>query len=157
MLDRSFINDYENGAARVRLAIQGLARADLFALPVAGTWSIQQIVIHLADSEMVFADRFKRVIAEENARLLAFDENAWMKNLHVEAQSAEEAALAVELTRKQLGRVLHALADSTFERTGVHSTAGPLTLKQIVEKATSHLEHHLKFLVEKRAMLGKNL
>jgi hypothetical protein len=154
-MDRSFIDAYEKGGERLTLALRGLLPEDLLAFPVPGTWSIQQIALHVADAESVLADRIKRVIAEENPSLLAFAENKWVANLHYDEQSAQDAGVMVELTRRQLSRVLRSLPDSAFDRKGVHSEVGPISLKDIVVKATTHLEHHLKFLVDKREKLGK--
>jgi hypothetical protein len=77
-MDAKLIEEYEKGGDDLRMAVRGLEREDLLAFPVPGTWSIQQIVIHLLDSELVTADRMKRVIAEEKAALLSFDENRWV-------------------------------------------------------------------------------
>src|SRR5215469_6360744 len=46
-----------------------------------GKWSIRQIVAHLADTELVFAHRFRQVIAEQNPTIIAFDQDAWARNL----------------------------------------------------------------------------
>ncbi|MDB5171837.1 MAG: yfiT 1 [Phycisphaerales bacterium] len=154
-MNRTFIDDYEKAADRLTLSLRGLQREDLLAFPVPGTWSIQQIAIHLADSELVFADRIKRVIAEENASLLAWSENRWLKHLSYDAQSAEDAGKLVELTRRQTSRILRAQPDEAFDRKGVHSEVGPLSLKDLILKANAHLDHHLKFLVDKREKLGK--
>lgn len=151
----SLINPYENGATRAAEMIAGLSREQLLATPIPGKWSLQQLIIHVADSDQVLADRMKRVIAEEKPTLLAFDENRWMSQLRYEDQSVEDAVKLLELTRRQMARVLRKLPDAVFQRQGVHSQAGPMTLAQIVEKATAHLEHHLKFAAEKRAKLGK--
>lgn len=152
---RSLIEEYEKSAELVGQAIKGLSRDDLLAFPVPGTWSIQQIVLHLADSEQVFADRMKRVIAEEDPQLLAFDDKKWSANLHYHEQSAQDAATLLELTRKQMARVLRKLPESAFERKGAHSVAGPQTLAQLLQKANNHLHHHMRFIVDKREKLGK--
>ncbi|HWE01177.1 MAG TPA: tRNA pseudouridine(55) synthase TruB [Tepidisphaeraceae bacterium] len=157
MTDRSFIDEYEKGAARTTLAIAGLTREDLLAFPVPGTWSIQRLVIHLADAEQVLADRIKRLIAEDSPTLLAFDQDRWMTHLHYDEQSAEDACALIELTRKQLARVLKKLPDGAFDRTGKHSEAGVMSLRQVVEKASAHLNHHLKFVADKRESLGKSM
>lgn len=156
-MDRSFIDEYERGSEKLTMAIRGLKREDLLAIPVPGTWSIQQIAIHLADSDQVIADRIKRVVAEDNPPLLAFDENKWVKNLAYDEQSADDAAKTMELVRKQLARVLRSLPDAAFDRRGNHSERGPMTLRQLVEGASKHLDHHLKFINDKREMLGKNM
>lgn len=46
-MDRRWIDRYEQGAAELRQAIEGLSPAELNAFPVPGTWSIQQIVWHM--------------------------------------------------------------------------------------------------------------
>ena len=63
-----------HGGQKLADAVRGLRREDLQAHPVPGKWSIQQVVIHLMDSDLVTTDRMKRVIAEDNPTLLAYDE-----------------------------------------------------------------------------------
>jgi hypothetical protein len=46
-------------------AVNGLTPAQLRARPAAGMWSILEVVCYLADSEALFADRMKRVLAED--------------------------------------------------------------------------------------------
>ena len=116
MSELSLIDGYENDAPKISRLIQGLTHAEMVSFPVPGTWSIQQIVLHLADSEQVFADRIKRVIAEDNPSLLAFDENKWTANLQYDAQSAPEAGSLIDLTRRQISRILRALPEAAFDR-----------------------------------------
>jgi uncharacterized damage-inducible protein DinB len=125
------------------------------ATPGPGKWSIHQVVLHLADAEAAFADRIRRIIATDNPPLLAWDENKFAANLHYDEQSAEDAVALVDLTRKQVARILRKLPDAAFSRTGQHSEVGPLKLQDLVEKAVSHMEHHLKFINDKRERLGK--
>ena len=70
-------------------------------------------------------------------------------------QSADDASAMIELTRRQLARVLRALPDSAFQRTGMHSERGKQTLSDLLTMAVTHLEHHLKFIDEKRKALRK--
>ena len=160
-MDRGAIEQFEHGGEKLKLAIRGLTREDLIALPApegeVGKWSIQQVVLHLADCEAVFADRIKRVIAEENPTLLAFDENKWASALHYNDQSADLGAQQVDLMRRQLGAVLKHLGDDAFNRSGTHSEAGKITLADIVNKANKHFEHHLSFIHKKRAKMGKEM
>jgi hypothetical protein len=150
-----FIDQFEAGGAKVKAAIAGLSSEELQAFPVPGTWSIQQIVIHLQDADAVAVDRMKRIIAEENPLLIGFDENLYTRNLFYPEQSATDAAELLDLTRKQFARILKRLPDSAWTRTGVHNQRGMLTLCGMLEMYVKHLEHHLKFANEKRAKLGK--
>src|SRR6476620_7803282 len=105
------IEHYARGGEKLSLAIRGLTRDDMLQNPPAdkpelGKWTIQQVVCHLQDSEIVYTDRMKRIIAEESPTLLAYDENKWAANLRYEDQSAEDAVALVEGARRQLGRTL---------------------------------------------------
>jgi predicted metallo-beta-lactamase superfamily hydrolase len=160
-MNRDLIEHYAHGGEKLALAIRGLTVEDLLAPPPTdpgvGKWTIQQVVLHLADCEGVHADRIKRVIAEDNPTLLAFDETRWAAALHYAEQSAEDAVNLVELTRRQLAIVLRKLPDSAFQRSGTHNQAGKKTLADLIQTAADHLEHHVKFIHAKRAKMGKEM
>ena len=138
-------------------AIAGLSRDDLAALPVPGTWSIQQIVLHLMDSDLISSDRMKRVIAEENPTLIGFDETAFARGLFYEALDAGLAADIFAKNRRLTAEILRRVPDEAFDRFGTHSERGRVTLTQLVQGMVDHLEHHLRFLLDKRRLIGKPL
>jgi uncharacterized damage-inducible protein DinB len=152
---RELIDKYANGGEKLAQAIRGLTDEDMRATPGPGNWSTHQVVIHLADAEAALADRMKRVIASDSPALLAWDENKFAANLFYDEQSAQDAVTQVEAMRRQVARILRKLPDSAFARVGQHSDVGPLTLQKLVETANSHLDHHLKFIYDKRERLGK--
>src|SRR5687768_6379201 len=45
--------------------------------PVSGKWSIQQIVAHLADDELVGAYRIRLILAAPGTAIQAFDQDRW--------------------------------------------------------------------------------
>ncbi len=153
--DKDLVARFAAGADKLRLGIAGLTRADCVARPGPGEWSILELVVHLADGDAVAIDRMKRVIAEENPSLVAFDENKWIKQLFIDEQSIEDAAALFELNRRQMARVLRKLPPQAFDRAGTHSERGRVTLRDLLVTYTDHLDHHLKFLYGKRERLGK--
>lgn len=154
-MDRSLIEQYAEGGTELGAAIRGLLREDLLAFPVPGTWSIQQIVLHVVDSDLIFSDRMKFVIAMDNPPLIGFDESRFASNLFYAEQSAEDAVALFELNRRNTARILRKLPDAAFARAGVHSERGPITLADLVQSAVNHLAHHMKFIVSKREKMGK--
>jgi hypothetical protein len=111
-------------------------------------------VIHLLDSDLVLCDRMKRVIAEEKPLLMGFDETKFTQRLHYDAQDAALAADLFAKNRQLMYQVLSRLAGPDFDRSGIHSETGRVTLADLVQKAVDHLGHHLKFLNDKRRLLG---
>ncbi len=90
MFDRTLIQTYAAGGQLLREAVAGLSEQQLKAFPVPGTWSIQQIVVHLNDADAVGIDRMKRVAAMEGPLLMGYDENAFTERLHYDAQPVGE-------------------------------------------------------------------
>jgi uncharacterized damage-inducible protein DinB len=156
-VNRELIEKYAAGADVPARAIEGLSREQLLAFPVPGTWSIQQIILHLMDSDLIAADRMKRVAAEDHPTLIGYNETAFAKNLAYEDVSAQDAAEIFRLNRRMTAELLRRLPDAAFKRTGLHNERGEVTLEQLLDTYTGHLDHHVKFIKEKRQLLGKPL
>jgi uncharacterized damage-inducible protein DinB len=156
-MNRELIEVFAAGGETLRWAVQGLSRDDLLARPGPGDWSIQELVIHVVDSDAIAIDRMKRILTEDNPPLLYADETAYNDRLFPEEQSIEDAVALFDLGRRQWARVLRKLPDDAFARQGTHNRKGLMTLGEMVEGYIKHLEHHLVFLRAKRDRLGKSL
>jgi uncharacterized damage-inducible protein DinB len=156
-MDRELIEEFVACGARLRHAVAGLSQAELTARPGPGDWSILELVIHLTDSDSIAIDRMKRMLIEDNPPLLYADETAYVSRLAPHAQSLDDALTLFEVGRRQFARVLRALPDEAFERRGTHNRRGVVTVGGSVKDYIDHVNHHLAFLAEKRARLGKPL
>lgn len=153
-MNRELIDQYKRDATLPAKAIAGLTAAELNSFPIEGTWSIQQVILHLLDSDLVGSDRMKRVIAEPNPTLLAYDESLFAKHLNYDQLDPALACEIFRLNRHMMAAILRKLPDEAFERTGNHTERGVESLAMLVEGYVDHLQHHLKFIREKRAKLG---
>ncbi len=156
-MDRTLIDRFEADADVPARAIEGLTREELLATPIAGTWSIQQLILHLMDSHLMCACRMRKIIAEDNPLLTAYDENAFVRSLRYDQTDATLAVEVFRLTQRMIAGLLRQLPDAAFLRTGIHTERGKVTLGELVPDYIEHLEHHMKFLREKRKALGKPL
>ena len=150
----ALIEPYLAGADAVRQAVNGLSPHQLRARPTAGMWSVLEVVCHLADSESLFADRMKRVLAEDRPPLPFADPTSYVAALAYHERDAGEEVAFIDLLRRQMARILQAQPPAAWQRVGIHSKEGERTLEQLLRKAVDHLEHHLGFLRDKRQMLG---
>lgn len=146
--------DYRQGAADLRAAVAGLTHEQLLARPVPGKWSTLEVVAHLADFEPIFVERMKRILATDDAKLLAADEELFAKALFYQDRDVSEELAVVEATRLSMARILEHLPPPALTRTGQHSLKGPLTLEGVLKTAIHHVRHHLPFIAAKRAALG---
>jgi len=160
-MDRELIEHYANGGDKLSMAIRGLTREDLLCPPDpdwnVGKWSIQQVVIHAVDSDLVSTDRLKRMIAEDNPTLIGYDENKFVANLFYDEQPAEQAIALLDANRKLFATVLRRLSAKAWERKGTHNERGALTVGGYLKSTVDHLEHHNNFIHKKRAKMGKEM
>jgi hypothetical protein len=154
-VNRALIDQYEADGELPTKAMAGLTRDEMLAHPIPGTWSVQEVILHLLDSDLVGSDRIKRVIAEPTPTLLAYDENLWIKHLGYNSLDAGTACEVFRLNRKITAAILRQLPDEAFRRTGNHTERGIESLQMLVEGYIEHLQHHLKFVRAKREKLGK--
>jgi uncharacterized damage-inducible protein DinB len=160
-MERNRIDDFATGGRKLIRAIDGLSREDLLWPPPPqlqiGRWSIQQVVFHLMDDELIWTDRMKRVIAEENPKILNYDESKFAAKLFCEEQDARVAAELLDANRRQFAIVLGHLPDTAFARTGDHNDIGIFTLAQAITWTAEHLDHHIYYIAMKRQKLAKPL
>ncbi len=155
MAFEELIAQYLDGSRLLREAVSGMTPGQLTARPVPGKWSTLEVLCHLADFEIVFADRIKRVIAENEPTMFGGDPDGFARRLAYHQRDAEEELQLITLVRNQVGRILRTLRPEDFQRRGIHSESGPLTLQALVERITGHIPHHIRFIDEKRRALAE--
>jgi uncharacterized damage-inducible protein DinB len=148
------IDAYLLGTQTLRQAVEGMTREQVRARPVPGKWSTLEVVCHLCDFEPIYVDRMKRVIAEDRPTLLGADEKKFASALAYHERDLQEELAIIDITRKQMARILRTLKPEALARVGVHNEAGPRTLEQLLATITNHIPHHVKFIQEKRQALG---
>src|SRR4051794_38534321 len=102
------IDAYVAGIESIGQLVSGLSPAQLRARPLAGMWSILEVVCHLADSEALFADRMKRVLAEDWPALPFADPGRYVDALAYHERDAVEEVAFIGAVRRQMARILRA-------------------------------------------------
>jgi hypothetical protein len=145
----TLIDEYAGGAWLLRDAMRRAGGVDLDARPIEGKWSIREVVCHLADAEILYADRMKRVLAEENPTFFEADPNLFGAALNSRQRSIDTELAVVEAVRAHMVPILRACDAARFHRTGVHSRVGQMTLRTLLERITGHVPHHVAYIDEK--------
>lgn len=150
----ALIDQYAAGPAALRTALAGMTAEQIDAAPIPGKWSTRQVVCHIADTEPLYTERMKRVIAEERPTLFAVDPDVYAQHLAYGGRDLENELQLVECVRAQMVAILRTLPEAAFSREGVHSADGPLTLQTLLQRITNHVPHHIQTITDKRRALG---
>jgi hypothetical protein len=146
----ALLERFRRGPELLAVVLTGVFGEEEDYLPAPEKWSIRQIVAHLADAELVGAHRFRQVIAEDNPTLVAFDQDAWTRNLDYARRKPKQSLETFRRIRAENYELLKGLPETAFERAGNHTQRGPMTLLGLVEGFAAHAETHARQLQEIR-------
>jgi DinB superfamily len=130
-----------------RLGVEGLRRK-----PAPGKWSASEILCHLADTEVVFAFRWKQALAEPYHVIQPFDQDAWAKP-YVLLEGRVALATFTALRQWNLA-LLATVPPAGWAKKLTHPERGELTLQTQVETMAGHDINHLQQLEAIAGMRG---
>lgn len=142
---------FRRGAELVAVAITGAAGPEFDFKPAAEKWSVRQIVAHLADAEAATVMRLRQVIAEDNPKLNAWDQNALAERTDYQKRKPSQALETMRILRADNYELLKGLPPEAYSRTGIHSERGQLTLLDLLRGSAQHAENHAAQIRDVRA------
>jgi hypothetical protein len=130
------------GAELVAAVLTGAAGSEVDFRPTPREWSIRQIVAHLSDSEVAATFRLRRLIAENNPTLEAYDQDAWAERLDYSRRKPSQSLETFRRLRQENYELLRGLQAEDFGRTGNHTERGIISLLELVKLVAAHPETH---------------
>jgi len=158
MESRDVIEEYLAAIETVRAAFGDMSRELLFARPVAGKWSSQEVLCHLVDTDLAIALRVRAALTRDCPRLQTATREERTTGLAVDARDAAEELTLFQTIRCETARIVRAMLPNALDRQAVLVAADGAettrTVQQFLTGITKHVAHHLAFVYEKRRALG---
>lgn len=111
-----------------------------------GKWTAAQILAHVADSNAAFYYRFMAIASEAGARMVAFDETVWARELRTDLRPAAVSGAVIHGVNVGLAHQLRTLPQSSLDRSSPHPEHGELSAHRMASVLAQHTRHHLKQL-----------
>ena len=108
-------------------------------------------------SDLIGSDRMKRVACMDKPLLVGYDETAFSNLPGREKLDAFAACDLFHRNRQMTATILRSLPASAWDRIGIHTESGAVSLSQLLDKYTHHLDHHLAFITKKRDLLANEV
>jgi hypothetical protein len=131
--------------AKLKAALKGVPRALLLYTPAPGKWSILEIVCHMRDMERdAYLARYKRILAEDLPQLPDVHSDSCALEGDYRGQKLGQALREWTQLRRECLKLLAGVKREQWERAGIHSSAGRLTLAEFLRRqAVGNDEAHL--------------
>lgn len=116
--------------------------ADVMQRPGPDGWSIRDVLVHLADAEILRALRIRLILADDGVALPVFDQDEWRDRL---AYGTRDPGLAFAAYGSMVGasaELVSAYGEGAWERAGAHPDEGPLTVRELVTRGANHAQEH---------------
>jgi uncharacterized damage-inducible protein DinB len=124
--------------------IQGLDKQRLTRRPAPGTWSMAEILAHLADAEVVAAWRLRLVLGQNGATIQSFDQNVWAETFNYEHRDSRVSLETFRMLRMSNLLLLESIPEKLWENYGTHQERGKETVAHIVSMYAGHDLNHLR-------------
>jgi len=128
---------------RLKKLIARLSKKQLTRCPAPGKWSINEILAHLADTELVGSWRMRQILGNNGAALQAYNQDAWAEALGYTKRDAKVSLATFRMLRENNLGLLKSLPKNVWENYGVHEERGKETLSHIVRMFAGHDLNHL--------------
>jgi hypothetical protein len=124
-------------------------RRRLSARAAPDKWSAIEILSHLADVELVWGYRIRKILEEPGAAIPPMEQDRWVAECRYAGARANEALDAFAALRRWNLALLSRLGPSALRRAGQHGHFGRLTIGRIVRMLAGHDRNHLGQLRER--------
>jgi uncharacterized damage-inducible protein DinB len=139
----------ESAPVRLRQRITTLNEEELELKYREGSWTVRQIVHHLADSHMNMWIRFKHALTQENPTIQPYDQNAWANSVDYKSASLESSLLIFEGVQSRFSNLLKSMSEADFKRTYTHPEYNKqFTLGEATQLYAWHGLHHVAQIEE---------
>ncbi|HWV24558.1 MAG TPA: DinB family protein [Thermomicrobiales bacterium] len=143
--DRSrLIEQYANGPEALREAYDAAPGEMRDWQPAPGEWSVNEIICHCADAEMLAAIRIRILAVDPDPHITAMDQDAWGRTLDYSTRSVDDAFAVIEAVRRWTTPLLNDIPDEVWTKIGHHSVAGDYTANAWLTNHGAHLQGHVK-------------
>jgi hypothetical protein len=139
------IEEYGRGYEVLKAALADIVPKAWNFKPSREEWSVDEILVHMADSESMAALRLRKLIVEPGSTLMGYDEARWADALEYRRQDTDDALQIIKLARQTSFRLLRTLPEETFTHSVKHPEySEPYTFDKWLSIYAKHIPDHVE-------------
>jgi hypothetical protein len=123
--------------------ISGIAEERIHLHSLPGKWSIHDNIAHLARYNIVFQDRIKTILQEDNPVFSRYVAEADEEFLSWQMKGTNPLIESIAIERKRISTMASSMSPEQLDRKGIHPRFGILSLVGWLEFFLLHEAHHI--------------
>ena len=144
MKNQEWFSRYIDGYDLIIYQLQQIPAQAIHFKPAPNQWSISEIIVHLADSEVNGFVRAKKIIAESGSTVTVYEQEAWANALHYDLMDYQDALELIKVLRKNLYSLLKLIDEKTWNNYIFHPEIGKITLMDWIQLYIDHIDIHIQ-------------
>ncbi|MCR8656203.1 DinB family protein [Paenibacillus endoradicis] len=137
------IEAFLNTHMRLVESIAGLSNEQLRWKATELSWSVTEVLAHLADHNIVVSFRIRGILADSKEQLVTFEQDQWVAGQH---SNASEVSDILDLfgALLQYNRLLfNRLSEQELAKSGINFKGDTVLIRDIIPAFTNHVHHHI--------------
>lgn len=142
---KQWMSEVENYIDQLKEVVNDISEEQLMKKYRDGSWTVRQLVHHIADSQMQLFSRLKLALTEDHPSAPEFDQNQWVDL----ADSKLPIDVSIQLLDGLNQRVVaigESIKENELNRQVYLNGTGDLSVAFILAKLSWHERHHLEHI-----------
>ena len=131
-------------AEKLDQLLKGVSVSELRPRPTPEKWSVNEILAHLADSEIVIGYRLRLILGFPGSSIVATDGDSWAVSGHYDERDPRKSVEQFRVLREANLFLLKSLKPEQWKHYGMHSERGQESIEHMVRIYAGHDINHLQ-------------
>lgn len=142
---QEWLKEIETYTIRLRETVDSLSDEELSKTYRDGSWTVRQLVHHIADSQLNMYQRLKLALTDENPTVPAFDQEKWA--IQPDTRLPIESSIKMlEGINERIVSLGYSLTEEQLDLAFTLHKNNEITVATKVAKLAWHEEHHLSHI-----------
>ena len=147
-MSQQLVESYLANCQEFEKIVRSIGANDLSRVSKEGEWSAAYVIHHMADADMHFATRFLHILTFDKPAIVPFDEDVYPDRLKYASRDAHDSFASIIGLHKVITNILSLVDSADWNRVGIHSEKGEVTLTEVLTLASNHTQSHVGQLQE---------
>ncbi|WP_339226389.1 YfiT family bacillithiol transferase [Oceanobacillus sp. FSL K6-2867] len=139
---QEWLKEIETYTIRLRETVDSLSDEELSRTYRDGSWTVRELVHHIADSQLNMYQRLKLALTDDNPTVPNFDQDQWAI-LSDTTLPVESSIKMLEGINERIVSLGNSLTEEQLDLAFTHQKNGKITVATKIAKLAWHEEHHL--------------